>query len=151
MIGDIHQPCHTTSLFTTEYPAGDQGANLVFIKVAPDGEVIKLHRFWDDLILGSEDLREARKTATELRNRPEFAKARLAELETEKSFEQWKDASVKLAKEVVYGDGKMTGSPSEDSAPVLPDGYVKTAKATGQRQIVLAGYRMADVMKKSLD
>ncbi len=151
LIGDIHQPCHTTSLFTTEYPKGDKGANLVFVKAAPDGEVVRLHWFWDELILDSEDLRDARDTATELRNRPEFARAKLAELDTENSFEQWKDASVKLAKEVVYCNGKMTGSPRKDSAPVLSNDYVRTAKAAGLRQIVLAGYRMADVMKKSLD
>jgi acid phosphatase len=57
---------------------------------------------------------------------------------------------VKLAEEVVYCKGKMTGGPSKESAPVLPDGYLITAKATGERQIVLAGFRMADVMEKSL-
>ena len=102
LIGDIHQPCHTTSLFTTEYPKGDKGANLIFVKVGPGCDVIPLHWLWDDPILGSEDLRDARKAAVELRNRPEFARARLAELDTESSFEQWKDASMKLAKEVVY-------------------------------------------------
>jgi len=151
LIGDVHQPCHTTSLFTTEYPEGDKGANLVFVKAAPDGEPIRLHWFWDDLILGSEDLRDAQKTAIELRRRPEFARAKLAELDAETLFEQWKDASAKLAKEVVYCNGTITGSRHKESAPVLPKEYMKTAKATGQRQIVLAGYRMADVMKKLLD
>jgi hypothetical protein len=150
LIGDIHQPCHTTSLFTTDYPEGDKGANLVFIKVEPDSEAIKLHWFWDDLVLSSEELSDARNKAIELRNHPEFAVSKLKELGTESSFEEWKNASVKLAKEVVYLDGKMTGSPSKESAHVLPDGYVKTAKATGERQIVLAGYRMAEVMLNSL-
>ena len=53
LIGDIHQPCHTTSLFTTEYPKGDKSANLIFIKVGPGCDVIPLHWFWDDLILAA--------------------------------------------------------------------------------------------------
>jgi len=150
LIGDIHQPCHTTSLFTTEYPEGDKGGNLVFIKTEPDAAAIKLHWFWDDLILESEELRAAQSRATELQKRPEFARSKLTELDIESSFEEWKDTSVKLAEEVVYCKGKMTGGPSKESAPVLPDGYLITAKATGERQIVLAGFRMADVMEKSL-
>ena len=123
---------------------------MVFIKVEPDSEAIKLHWFWDDLILEAKILMPLMNKAIELQKRPEFARSKLTELDAESSFEEWKNASVKLAKEVVYLNGKMTGSPSKESAPVLPDGYSKTAKATGERQIVLAGYRMAEVMQNSL-
>ncbi|MGA2797824.1 MAG: S1/P1 nuclease [Thermoguttaceae bacterium] len=150
LIGDIHQPCHTTSLFTTEYPEGDKGGNLVFIKTGPDAAAMKLHWFWDDVVLESEDLNAALSRAIELQKRPEFARSKLTELDAETSFEEWKDASVKLAEKVVYCNGKMTGGPSKQSAPVLAEDYIITAKATGERQIVLAGYRMADVMEKSV-
>ncbi len=149
LIGDIHQPCHTTSLFTTDYPRGDKGGNSAFIKANPGAEPMKLHWFWDELVLVSEDLSDAQRKSIELRNRPEFARSKLTELDTESSFNEWKNSSVRLAKEVVYLDGKMTGSPNKETAVVLPEDYVKTAKATGERQIVLAGYRMADVMEKS--
>jgi hypothetical protein len=146
LIGDIHQPCHTTSLFTTEYPRGDKGGNLVFIKARADATTIRLHQFWDDLILGSEDLRDASNCATELVRRPSFAMPMLVELDRQTCFEQWKDASVRLAKEFVYCNGRMTGSPHKNSATVLSREYIKTAKTTGERQIVLAGYRIAEVM-----
>ena len=149
LIGDIHQPCHTTALFTTEYPEGDKGGNLVFIKTGPDAAAMKLHWFWDDLVLENEDLDAAISRASELQKRPAFARSQLTELDLESSFEKWRDASVKLAVDVVYCNGKMTGSPSKESAPVLSEDYILTAKATGERQIVLAGLRMADVMERS--
>ena len=96
LIGDIHQPCHTTSLFTTDYPEGDKGANLVFIKAKPDSEAIKLHWFWDDLILGSEELRDARNKAIELRNVLSLQVSKLTELGTESSFENGKTPVLSL-------------------------------------------------------
>jgi hypothetical protein len=152
LIGDIHQPLHTTSLFTVDYPNGDQGGNLVFIKPKPDGRPTKLHWFWDDLILESEDFVEARNLATALRTRPEFARPNLTPIDGETTFEQWKDSSVKLAIDAVYCNGKVMGSPHKDSAaPVLSEAYVKSAKAVAERQIVLAGYRIADRLKQSFD
>ena len=149
LIADIHQPCHTTSLFTTDFPEGDKGGTLSCIKVEPDGKILKLHFLWDDLILHSEELRDARNRAIELQSRPELARSKLTELDATGTFMGWKDASVKIAEEVVYCNGKMTGSPNKDSAQVLPDGYIQRAKTTSERQIVLAGYRIADVMEKS--
>jgi hypothetical protein len=32
---------------------------------------------------------------------------------------------------------------------VVPDGYAKRAKAVAERRVVLAGYRLADVLKES--
>jgi hypothetical protein len=87
--------------------------------------------------------------ATALRTRPEFARTRLTEIETETTFEQWKDSGVKLAINVVYCNGKVPGSPNKESAPVLSGSYIKSAKATAERQIVLAAYRLADLLKKA--
>jgi hypothetical protein len=56
-------------------------------------------------------------------------------------------ASFELAKKVAYRDGQVTGSAIRDAAPVLPGGYTDEAKAAAERQIVLAGYRLAEVLK----
>jgi hypothetical protein len=47
-------------------------------------------------------------------------------------------------------DGKITATAVRDAAPVLPDGYTDEAKAVAERQIVLAGYRLADVLKETV-
>ena len=59
LLGDGHQPLHAVSLFTTEYPGpkGDQGGNKEFIRLKPDGEPMKLHRFWDGVVSSTEDTR----------------------------------------------------------------------------------------------
>ena len=48
---------------------------------------------------------------------------------------------------MVYRDGKVTGNSVRDAAPVLPDGYTGEAKAVAERQLVLAGYRIAEVLR----
>ena len=84
-----------------------------------------------------------RNEATELRLRKDLAREELPEL-AETRFDRWAEAeSFELAKPVVYRGGKVTGNPVRDAAPVLPAGYTDEAKAVGQRQIVLAGYRLA--------
>ena len=32
LTGDIHQPLHSTQIFTTDYPNGDRGGNLVCVR-----------------------------------------------------------------------------------------------------------------------
>lgn len=45
VVGDIHQPLHTISLYSRQFPHGDQGGNLFLLgknHVAP-----RLHAYWD--------------------------------------------------------------------------------------------------------
>jgi hypothetical protein len=51
LIGDIHQPLHSTSLFSPEYPNGDQGGNAqVVLRDSPyPDSSMKLHLLWDEL------------------------------------------------------------------------------------------------------
>jgi len=60
LVGDVHQPLHTVGLFTTEYPRGDRGGNLIFVRVEEGGRPINLHFLWDGLIFGSQNTRTAR-------------------------------------------------------------------------------------------
>jgi len=44
--GDLHQPLHTTALFSTKYfPKGDKGGNSIAIK--GQGQISNLHWYWD--------------------------------------------------------------------------------------------------------
>jgi hypothetical protein len=91
-----------------------------------------------------------RNRAIALRNRPEFAREKLTEL-GEKDFDTWvKKESHDLARKVAYQGGELKGSPDKEEAPVLPDGYTKKAKAVAERRIVLAGYRLAELLKKAV-
>jgi hypothetical protein len=148
LIGDVHQPLHTIDLFTMEFPPpeGDRGGTRFYIRAREGAKTISLHAFWDDLILGSEQFQSVRNTATALRLQSAHTRAQLPELR-EKSLEQWaKQESFNLAKEQAYRNGQLRGSREQEHGEVFPTDYIATVKPLAERRIVLAGYRLADVL-----
>jgi len=149
LVGDIHMPLHTVSLFSEQYPEGDRGGNRFFIRAKPDGKALNLHFFWDDLIIGTDAFRECKSRAIGLRLRPEFAPIQLTEL-FETRFEFWAKAeSFELAKKYAYLEGKLKAGKGDLDAELLPEGYIADAKAIAERRGVLAGRRLAAVIKAS--
>ncbi len=55
LTGDIHQPLHTTKAVSTQFPLpeGDRGGTRFYIRAKEGSSTISLHKYWDDLILGS--------------------------------------------------------------------------------------------------
>jgi hypothetical protein len=148
LTGDVHQPLHTSTLFTTEYPQGDRGGTRFYIRARESSSPISLHQFWDDLILGSQNVRTVRNRATGLRLNPSYSRSKLSEL-SDKQFDDWaKPESYELAKKVAYRNGTLAGSPDEENAPVLPSDYPSSAQAVGERRAVLAGYRLSDLLQE---
>ncbi len=45
LVGDIHQPFHCVTLYSSQFPKGDGGGNLYKIKY--NGKTTNLHSFWD--------------------------------------------------------------------------------------------------------
>ncbi len=149
IVGDIHQPLHTVSLFTTDYPApeGDRGGNSFKIRARQGNATINLHSFWDELITGGESFREMGKKAIELRI--EYPPSKLKELGPRvnaNDIDRWVQESFQMAQLIVYRQGKLRGSPKEESAPVLPEGYSKQVQPLAQRRAVLASYRLAGTL-----
>jgi len=153
LTGDVHQPLHAVTLFTREFriPAGDRGGTFFFIRPKPDAKAITLHKLWDDLLLGTDDFRDARNTATEIRLDKELAKEKLTELK-EADLEKWASVeSFTTAKEKVYAfNGQMISGAKAGGAeaPVLPEGYLAQAKQIAHRRAALAGYRLAEMLRK---
>jgi S1/P1 Nuclease len=114
-----------------------------------------LHRFWDGVITSSSNLTRLRNEATALRNRQEFQRGQLTELATT-GFESWARESFEIATEIVYRNGELRGSPrggNKDctvatAAPMLPVGYVISASRIADRRMILAGYRLADLLTR---
>jgi hypothetical protein len=150
LVGDVHQPLHTIALFTIQFPApeGDRGGTRFYIRPHAESHTISLHTFWDDLILGSEQFQSVRNTATALRLQPDHARLQLPEL-AETRFEHWaKQESFPLAKDQAYRNGQLPGSRDEDQGEVFPADYIATVKPLAERRMVLAGYRLADVLQQ---
>jgi hypothetical protein len=152
LVGDVHQPLHTTKLFTTDFaaPEGDRGGTRFYIRATPASEAISLHKFWDDLILGSEEFQSVRNTAVKIRRMyPRGMLSELATTPTQSDFRVWAEAeSFFLAKTKVYLDGRLAGSPQRDDAPALPADYARSVKPVAERRLALAAYRLADLLRR---
>ena len=146
LIGDLHQPLHCSSLFTDEYPKGDKGGNDFFVK--PNTAGIRLHSFWDGLLGSTANPQTQWKYAVTLG--AEFSKSSLVELAKDTDAKSWSLEGRSLAIDKGYLKGQLKGSLEADTAPSLPEGYTKNAKAVAERQAALAGYRLASEIERNL-
>ena len=148
LIGDIHQPLHSTTLITKQFPEpeGDRGGTRFYIRVSPGCSTISLHEFWDDLILGSDKFQAVRNVATLLRSRPDLTRETFAKQLAVKQYNDWALASYNLATDKIYNKGKLQGSNDKNNGVVLPADYKGPAKKAAEIQVVLAGYRISDAM-----
>jgi hypothetical protein len=148
LIGDIHQPLHTAKLVTAQFPEpeGDRGGTRFYIRAAPNRSTISLHKFWDDLVLGSKRLQAVRNRATELRSRPDLKRNGLAGRLSVTDSNEWAKTSYNLAVEHAYRKGQLKGSTDHGDGIVLPNDYAKKAVEIAEAQIVLAGYRISNAM-----
>jgi S1/P1 Nuclease len=155
LVGDIHQPLHTAQLFTADYPNGDRGGNEICVRVTEASRPMDLHRFWDGVITSSQNLTRLRNEATTLRNRQEFHRSQLTELASI-GFELWAKESFEIAAKFAYRNDGRLGIPRDGAmdctmvaaTPVLPAGYVVNARRIADRRVVLAGYRLVDVLQR---
>ena len=71
-------------------------------------------------------------------------------------FESWAKESFEIATKIAYRNGGRIGSPRGGNAdctmvaaaPVLPAGYVVSASRIADRRMILAGYRLADLLMR---
>jgi S1/P1 Nuclease len=147
LAGDSHQPLHAVTMFTQDFtpPSGDRGGNEVFVKVDPDSHTINLHALWDGLILGTDRFQSVRNRASGLIGRPDMTRSTFPQVD-QKDIKKWTDESLEFAKKVAYQDGAIQGSGDKDDGDTLPDHYTDSAKSVAERQVVLAGYRLADLL-----
>jgi len=125
------------------------------IACMPPAAPMDLHRFWDGVITSSSNLTRLRNEATAIRNRQEFQRSQLTEL-ADNDFESWAKESFDIATKIGYRNGQRIGSPRAGNldcamvaaAPVLPAGYVVSASRIADRRIMLAGYRLADLLTR---
>ena len=144
LVGDLPQPLHCASLFNDTYPNGDKGGNDFYAK--PGSRGIKLHSLWDGLLGTSRKPHPLLNYAIEIESR--YFRNSLKELKKNRTPKEWGLESRAVAIEKVYLRGQLKGSTRAESAPELPVGYTKAAKAVAERQAALAGYRLADEIQK---
>ncbi len=140
LVGDIHQPLHTSARVTDQEPEGDRGGNLFGLE-----ERDNLHWYWDRRLSDEMPRREDEGDVAYVRRLGEavMEKYPAAELQAEvhdMAYEHWVERGFEIASTELY-EGLTRGE-----AP--PASYAEAAAATAERSIALAGYRLGALMNR---
>jgi len=137
LVGDIHQPLHSSARVTDALPEGDRGGNL--FKLGEGDNAPSLHGFWDG-ILNSAIPRGENEAFDVYVNRV------IAMIEHDHpktpvtlDFDAWAHDSLDIAKSSMYPATLI-------EKQAAPDAYKQMALATSESQIAKAGYRLAALM-----
>lgn len=145
IVGDIHQPLHTSARVTETEPKGDQGGNLFHLtpQGTPREKQVNLHWFWDSII-GRNIPRKGDACDYDYvepiarRLMKAYPYQRMQNRLNAGNFEGWQDEGVKLAiRDVFSPDLKRFEMPSQQ--------YKKKAFRLSEEQLTLAGYRMGEM------
>ena len=147
LLGDIHQPLHSTSFFTpTRFSQGDRGGNDIPTKENAHAQVRNLHNYWDWILSSRQSFNYNWKVAEKLKAQHVEA----AEKSLEKMhIKDWVEESHALALSSVYTDLVMSWVLQNENRPgpmaplVLTEDYYKQAKKVSEKQVTKAGYRLA--------
>ncbi|HEX2079159.1 MAG TPA: S1/P1 nuclease [Longimicrobium sp.] len=144
LVGDIHQPLHSSSRITPLDPNGDRGGNDFGLRGSPDN----LHSFWDGLITRNHRQRSGESAQAYLqrvaggissRNPRSRFTAELAATNPD----DWARESLVLAQRSVYRNPlRRERLPSR--------AYELRALAAAEPRIALAGYRLADLLNQAI-
>lgn len=136
-VGDIHQPLHDIDLYSKRFPKGDKGGVLFLID---NKKYDNLHAYWD-AALGklkpAMKYKELKKYAAKLEKK--YPKKIFARLLVEDEASEWAQEGLQYAKRYVY-----TLSPGDKPSKQ----YIKRGRAHCDKQLALAGYRLAKILKQ---
>ena len=175
VLGDVHQPMHTSDLFSKQFPAGNMAGSMGYVMDPVTESPITLHILWDSNILRVPTLDAvAGHTAEFMKKYPRsaFPELQAHPMSEPGFFRTWAKESNQVAVDwaadlamAVDPDKDQTsdelvrkmvnfilnGISPIDDAPDLPAGYWDNLQITAERRIALAGYRMADVVLEAAD
>lgn len=141
---DIHQPLHAVARFSRALPGGDRGGNEVHLP-NPRGQTERsnnLHAYWDDLLGNDEDPVAIERLAGELVT--ENPVGNLADDLKKINIRDWAEESVQISLKTVYNNL----DPEVTTLMVMPPGYDADAQKAARKRVALAGYRLADELKR---
>ncbi|MDP1835507.1 MAG: S1/P1 nuclease [Chlamydiales bacterium] len=140
LVADIHMPLHVTTLYSHQFPAGDRGGNLYIIRspIAPN-----LHLLWDAGV-GAFPLVDSPSTPVQRQNARRYAKQSIDRYPPNSlagtknlDVQDWLREGFDIAKDHAYKTKRFM-VPSHE--------YIAEGQEICQRRIVLAGYRLANLL-----
>lgn len=160
LVGDIHQPLHSSALFTErKFKRGDLGGNAISVGKS------NLHQVWDQAAGRSTHLSTLKSKAIKLTSVSDSSAPTISQLRNvgrsaaaHLEFETWLLESHALAKNEVYG--QIISDKKTISALVqefqhsknrflrisMEESYESNMKAVAEQRIVEAGYRLAGLI-----
>ena len=148
LVGDVHQPLHACTMFSAQFPKGDNGGNSFAVK---RGETpTSLHTYWDGVLGRGTSFETLRRQIEGFRDNPELTRTKLGAEHTRGDVIAWAKESRQIAEKDVYVEGKLKGAHHSGTrdyprdTPELPSDYEEMAKHLAAKRVVLAGYRLAD-------
>jgi hypothetical protein len=144
LVGDIHQPLHCSSLVDAQdtLPRGDMGGNNFHL----DGRD-RLHGYWDSILdeatargAGEDSIAYATRLAGDIERQHTLAS--LASPAASADVAGWEHEGLRLAQTVVYAGISRGAAPSA--------AYQAEALKVSERQMALAGYRLAALLNDAL-
>lgn len=134
LVGDIHQPLHTTARFDRLRPSGDRGGNEIELKSE------NLHSYWDSRIGTSQTDQFLNQLVITIQSRnPKPARLDM-------NPEHWAKEGFDLRSQVYV----FSGDGTKQSPAILSDAYSVQAKETAYSRAALAGYRLAEFLNQRL-
>ena len=150
LIGDIHQPLHSSARVTDTEPKGDQGGNLFLLtpQGTPRDKQENLHWFWDSIVVRNVpnkddecDINFLEPLAQKIMKEYPFDKMQ-GRLALDK-YDAWAKESLTAAQNDVFSaDLKRFETPS--------DKYKKKAYKIAEERLALAGYRLGELLNQAL-
>ena len=142
LVGDLHQPMHSTAIFSQRFPSGDRGGNL--IPVVQGGN---LHSLWDGLLGRADKPNDVRRVVAELEGNQS-----IWEVDVGKDVAEWIAESHELAKTFAYSPEVISAVEEEGELQRinLPETYLQEAGRQARPRVVAAGLRVGGLLRTPL-
>lgn len=147
LVGDVHQPLHSSARITVDEPDGDRGGNDFPLS---DVRADNLHAYWDSILTRSYPRAEGESVeqwvgataAILMQSHPQSSLA--VDLKDQHSFRQWSWDGVQFAMRSLFPKQLISGGVPSAS-------YESFARRSSERLVVLAGYRLAATLNDRFD
>lgn len=172
LTGDLHQPLHAVgviasldTLKTQAFlpPSGDQGGNRWAIRTSTEAPgSVSLHFYWDARVFADLPYPTVQARVHSWLHDAAFQRNTFGAALKKTDFLDWAEESLAISKAVVYRDRDqfLNAHPLPERymktelerlrAPVLSEQYQKHADEVAERRMVLAGYRLGDLLASYL-
>jgi hypothetical protein len=151
VLGDLHQPLHTSARVTDTEPKGDQGGNLFLL--TPKGterkDQVNLHWFWDSIV-GRNVPFSTDKSSCEREYIAELGQ-RFMKKHPYNTLQAGLNAAdfAALQKETFALNPSSVFTPDLVRFSMPSEKYRRRAFTVAERQLALAGYRMAEIFNQA--